>query len=286
MLDGDVDVGQDLGRVSNRLNELVGHTLGLQVEDADPAAVGTHDLGDLPEKPGQSHVIALQVATPDARVLTDENDLTDAALHEVTHLVHDLLWLARVVATTDVGDCAEGTEAVATIRDLYVGGGALDGTQEGALGNAYPRGSAGLDAYAQNVADNLDDTVLVVGVHEGSNLGKLLLQLATIAGGHATAHDDGLLGKASLVHVLGYAKQDSQGLLRCRLEEGTGVDEDDVGVLGTLGLTHAGAQKEGAHAIGIHLVLCTAQGDEVKALVPQRLGGVLAGQVQTFLFGH
>ena len=46
VLHGDVDIGQDLGCVADGGDELVGHSFGLQVEDADPDMLGTDRLSD------------------------------------------------------------------------------------------------------------------------------------------------------------------------------------------------------------------------------------------------
>ncbi len=40
VLHGDIDIGQDLGRIADRLDEFVSHALGLQIEHADPHVGG------------------------------------------------------------------------------------------------------------------------------------------------------------------------------------------------------------------------------------------------------
>ncbi len=93
MLDGDVAIGQHLGCVADVGDELVGHAIGLQGEDADPHMLGDR-LGDGDHElrqVGRTIDLALEIGAPDARVLTDEDDLAHAAGNQVATYGEDAL---------------------------------------------------------------------------------------------------------------------------------------------------------------------------------------------------
>ena len=85
MLHGDIDIGQHLGRIANRLNKLIGHALGLQVEYTDPHVMRTHRLSNGLQQLRQiarralGEVLVGKVGTPDTRVLADQNNLAHTA---------------------------------------------------------------------------------------------------------------------------------------------------------------------------------------------------------------
>ncbi len=241
MLDGDVDVGQHLGRVADGSDELVGHSLGLQVEHAQPRTVGAHDHREAHEQ-ARERVALTQVPAPDARVLADEHELAHALLGKRTDLARDLGERARGVAAADVGDGAEGAEAVAAVGDLDVGARPLDGAQRlrkraraRALGGGHNR------LVAKDFVHDAHDAVLGVGAHEGRDLGELVGELVAVARGHATAHNDGQAAHA-LLGSLGKLERALDALGGGAGKEGAGVDDDGVGLVDLGGLGVAGAQ--------------------------------------------
>ncbi len=265
VLKRDVDVLHDLGRVADGGNELVGQALGLQVQDAHPAVVGTHLLGHLAQQVSKRGR-AGQVAAPDARVLADEDDLAHAALKQVAHLGEDDVLGAREVTPADVGNRAERAEAVAAVRDLHVGEGRLDGAGE-------VRHGLGGVLDAQDVAKHVADLVLAVARDEGSHVGHLPLNLVAVARGDAAGHDD-RAGDAALKLLGHQGQRQLDALFHGAHQEGAGVDDDDVGSVRVIddGQGRIGFD-EGAHAVGIDLVLGASQGDEgdVMGLVLHRM---------------
>ena len=181
MLHGDIDIGQHLGRIANGLDKLVGHALGLQVEYADPHVMRTHRLSNGLQQLRQiarralGEVLVGKVGTPDARVLTDQNDLAHATGDQIAYLGDNALGIARVITTADIRDHAEATEAVTAIGDLDVCDSALDG----ALDLRNIGGNLALDT--QNVIDDRDDAVFLVGLHKGRDLGQLVGQVIAVA---------------------------------------------------------------------------------------------------------
>ncbi len=247
MLERDVDVLHDLGRVADGGDKLVGQALGLQVQDAHPAVVGTHLLGHLAQQVGKRGR-AGQIAAPDARVLADEDDLAHTAFQQVAHLGEDDVLGAREVAAADVGNRAERAEAVAAVRDLHVGESGLDGAGE-------VRHDLGGVFDAQDVAKHVADLVLAVARDEGSHVGHFLLNLVAIARGDAAGHDD-RAGDAALKLLGHQGQRQLDALLHGAHQERAGVDNDDVSGVRVIddGQGRVGLD-EGAHAVGVDLVL-------------------------------
>ena len=181
MLHGNIDIGQHLGRVANGLDKLVGHAFGLQVEYTNPDVMGTYRLSNGLQQLRQiarralGEVLVGKVGTPDARVLTDQNDLAHTTGDQVANLGDNALGITRVITTADIRDHAEAAEAVAAIGDLDVGDSALDG----ALDLRNIGGNLALDA--QRVIDDRHDAIFLVGLHKGRDLGQLVGQVVAIA---------------------------------------------------------------------------------------------------------
>src|SRR5207302_757089 len=62
---------------------------------------------------------------------------------------------------------------------------------------------------------------------------------------------------------LGELEDRVDGLLARSIDEGAGVDDEALGVLGALGERKAGLGEHPEHQLGIHLVLRTAKGREM-----------------------
>jgi hypothetical protein len=260
VLHGDINIGQHLGRIANGLNELIGHALGLQVEHTDPDVLRAHGLGDCAQQLRQiarrtlDDALIRKVGAPDARVLTDQHDLSHTAGNQVAHLGNNAIGIARVITTADIWDHAEATEAVAAIGNLDVGDSALDSALD--LRNI----GGGLTLDTQHAIDDRHDVVLLVGLHKGSDLGQLVRQVVAIARRHATAHDDGT-GANAVLHLIGELERGLDALRRCGGEERACIDNGDIGFLRVeCLLVTCGGQKR-THAIGVNLVLSAPEGD-------------------------
>ena len=230
VLHGDIDIGQHLGRIANRLDELIGHALGLQVEHADPDVVRAHGLGDGTQQLRQiarralGDILVSKVGAPNTRVLADQHDLAHTAGNQVAHLGDNALGITRVIATADVGNHAEAAEAVAAIGNLDVSNGALDSALD--LRNI----GSDLTLDTQHAIDDRHDAVLLVGLHKGRDLGQLVRQVVAIARRHAPAHDDGTRTNAVL-NLVGELERGLDALGRCGGEERACIDDGDIGIL-------------------------------------------------------
>ena len=260
MLDGNIDIGQHLGRIANGLDKLIGHALGLQVEYADPNVMRTHRLGNGLQQLSQiarralGEVLVGKVSAPNARVLTDQNDLAHTTGDQVAHLGDNALGIARVITTADIRDHAEAAEAVATIGNLDVSNGALDSALD--LRNI----GSDLTLDTQHAIDDRHDAVLLVGLHKGSDLGQLVRQVVAIARRHTAAHDDGTRTNAVL-NLVGELERGLDALGRCGGEERACIDDGDIGILWVECLLVARGGQKRTHAVGVNLVLSAPEGD-------------------------
>ena len=260
VLHGDIDIGQNLGRIANRIDKLVGHALGLQIEHADPDVVRAHGLGDGTQQLRQiarralGDILVSKVGAPNTRVLADQHDLAHTAGNQVTHLGDDALGIARMIATANIGDHAEAAEAVAAIGNLDVGDSTLDGTLD--LRDI----GRDLTLDTQHAIDDRHDAVLLVGLHKGSDLGQLVRQVVAIARRHTAAHNDGARTNAVL-NLVGELERGLDALGRCGGEERACIDDGDIGVLRVECLLVARSSQKRTHAVGVDLVLSAPEGD-------------------------
>ena len=218
------------------------------------AADGFHQSRDVAQQAGHAR-LAGKVASPYAGVLADEHDLPDAPGDEMGHLGEDIARGARVVAPADVGDGAEGAVAVAPVGDLDVGRRRLDGARDAGRGAAGGR-------HPEDPAEYPDDRVLLVDGDERGDLGHLLLDVGAVARRDAPGHDDRAPAARSRALL-----QDAEGrldpLLDRRHQKRARVDHDDVRLVGVVDACERAARlDEGAHAVGIYLVLRTSERDE------------------------
>ena len=260
MLHGDIDIGQHLGRIANRLDKLVGHALGLQIEHADPNIVRAHGLSDGTQQLRQiarralGDVLVGKVGAPNTRVLADQHDLAHTAGNQVTHLGDNALGIARMIATANVGDHAEAAKTIAAIGDLDVGNSALDGTLD-------LRDIGGnLALHTQYAIDDRDDTVFLIGLHKGRDLGKLVGQVIAVTRRHATTHDDGA-GANAVLHLVSELERGLDALGRRRGKKRARVDDSDIGILRIECFLVARSGQQRTHAVGIDLVLGAAKRD-------------------------
>ena len=226
MLNGDIDIGQNLRRIADGRDELVRHPFGLQVENANPYALRTHRARNGNKQLGKvvrPLPFLRKVFAPDTRILADEHDLANAGIDKVSNLREDALGRTRMVAAADIGNGAEAAEPVAAVGNLHVRDGPLNGALD--IGNE----SGGRATYAQKAIDNGNDAVLFIRAHEGGNLGQLAREVVTVTGGYAAAHDDGNRTNA-VRNLLGQRERRLDALLRCRGQKGAGVNDGEVGL--------------------------------------------------------
>ena len=108
-----------------------------------------------------------------------------------------------------------------------------------------------------NVLDSLDDLVDRADAENGIDLGKFLENRLAVALGHAARDDDAL--EAFVLLEPGNIENIVDSFLFCRLDEGAGVDDDDIS-LGLVGRDLvARVEKVMKHNLGVELIFRTAE---------------------------
>ena len=117
-----------------------------------------------------------------------------------------------------------------------------------------------LTLHPKKPVHNGDDPVLLVGPHEGRDLGELSREVRAVARRHAAAHDDGHRTGAR-GGLLGQLNRGLDALGGGGGEERACVHEHEVGACRGVHLLIATRVQKRAHAVGVHLVLGAAEGD-------------------------
>ena len=108
-----------------------------------------------------------------------------------------------------------------------------------------------------NVLDRLNDLVNRAYTKNGIDLGEFLEDCLTVALGHTTRDDDAL--EALVFLEPRNIKDIVDGFLFCRLDEGAGVDDDNIG-FGLVGRDLISRlEKVVKHYLGVKLIFRTAE---------------------------
>lgn len=294
VLEGEVEVGHDLGCGGEHVDEAGPHLGGLEVAHAHP--LDAVDLGELGQQGLQQPDVA-QVLAVRGVVLGDEHDLLDALLGQPARLVQHVRGAARDEGAAEGRDGAEGATAVAARGQLHGGDGRAvqaaaqwrtrpGGRSEAvrkvdggvprerdlgsrllALGRAdrqqlapVARGVRGVDAAVQDGLEAVGDVRVVVEAEHAVGLGQRLGELLAVPLGHAADRDDGL-GSAVTLEVIGFQER-VDGVLLGGFDEATGVDDRDVRFLGVLDELPAVRLQAACELLRVHLVTGAAKSDE------------------------
>ncbi len=294
VLEGQVEVGGDLGGGGQDVDQARAHLGRLEVAHPDP--LDAVDLGQLRQQGLQQADVA-EVLAVGGVVLGDQHDLLHALLRQPAGLVQDVAGAAGDEGAAEGGDGAEGAAPVAARGELDRGdrgpvqtaaqrrtgaGGGRDALRE--VGRAVPgqrdgrgrllafggadrqqlapvaRGVGGVDAAGQDGLQAVRDVRVVVESEDAVGFGQRLGQFLAVSLGHAAHRHDGL-GSAVALEVVGL-QQRVDGVLLGGLHEATGVDHGDVGVRGVLDELPAVRLQTACELLGIHLVTSAAESDE------------------------
>jgi len=279
VLQGHVDVTGDFRAFGDGLNEVITPVGGVGIEETDPKVAsdfieGADEggegfaFGGVDAAAGLWPVLGPFVHSEIGGVLGDQVDLFDSGCDEVARFFDDGFLSAASVATANLGDDAEGAGVIAAFSDLDVG--------EVFWGEAEPRGVVIGDVFGlagdevflhlgshEALNDGGDGGDLVEadeGVDVGHEAGKFLGE----ALGEATGDDDFLffaLGSALLARIDGVVNG-ANGFLLGHVDEGTGVDDENVGEFGFRGHGHTGLLEVTDHDFGVDEIFGAAEGDE------------------------
>ena len=283
VLEGDVDVFGDLLAGGDGLDEFVGPMGGVGVEEADPEFA--FDRVEFAEEGGEGFAAggvdagggfgSLAAALPAVHaevggVLGDEVEFLHAGFDEGACFADDGLLGTGAVLAADFRDDAERAGVVAAFRDLHVGhvtrgeseaGGGVVGDEDRLLCDRIEGVFA--EGAVEDLADDGGDLGDLVEADEGVDFGEETGEVFLKALGEAAGDEDLLLltGGVCLSGVDG-VDDGGDGLVLGDVDEGAGVDDEDVGEVRFRGHDHAFLLEVADHDFGIDEILGAAEGDE------------------------
>ena len=109
----------------------------------------------------------------------------------------------------------------------------------------------------QKGATDLSDPLVFSRRDEGVDLGNLVAKLLPVSLDEASGGHDAGVGR-----LAGDFQEGVDRFFPGRFDESTGVDQDDVGVVGTFGRDETFEAKTGQESLGVDEVLRTAETDQ------------------------
>jgi hypothetical protein len=279
VLQGHVDVASHFWAFGDGLNEVVAPVGRMGVEEADPEVA--FDFVESPNECGEGFAFGRVDATAGfgavfgplvhaevGGVLGDEIDFLDSGSDEVARFFDDGFLGATAVAAADLRDDAEGAGMVAAFRNFDVSevfGGEAE-ARGVVVGDVFglPSDEVFLSLRSHEALDDGGNGGDLVEADEGVDVGHEAGKVLSEALGKATGDDDFLffaLGSAFLAGVDGIV-DGANGLLLGHVNEGAGVDDEDVGEFGFRGHGHARLLEVTDHDFGIDEVFSAAKRDE------------------------
>ncbi len=273
MLDGEVEVGQDVPRAGHNLQQLVGDVVVETIEEAHPEVA--LQAVQRAQQGGERRAVA-EVFAVGRDVLRHQVELTRAGREQGTSLPQQGLGGAAAQMPAELRDGAEGTGVVAPLGDFHIGEG---WPREAERGHRFVEGARGQprrDGHRHGAArgqggQDLGQVVELIHAQEGVHLRKGLGHPPAVALGHAARDDHGLAGAVGLVGAGG--EDVLRGLGAGGLDEGAGVHEDDVGAVGRRRERVTGLQQRARHHLAVGQVLGAAERDHPDGF--QSHGGTL-----------
>ena len=259
MLDGDVQVLDDLGLLGDGVDQVLGDLVRVQVVEPDPVEV---QLAQLPQERRQL-VLPAQVRTVPGDVLGDHQQLLHPGVRQLLRLLQQSHHGAAAVLAPEGGDHAVGAVVVASLGDAEVGipggrgqdplpilGGGVDVAQ---VAGPQARGT-------HHLVNGITDVAVAAGAQDAVHLRQFVQHVLLVPLGHAAGDQDlfHLAGALQLRHLQDVV----DGLLAGGLQEAAGVHHHHIGTL-RLGLDGVAGGLDGRHhLLAVHLVLGAAQGDK------------------------
>ena len=116
MLDGDIQVFDDLGLRGDDVDHLLGDLV--RVEVVEPYPVDALDFTQAPQQLGQQVVVTLQVQAVAADILGHDDQLLDAVGSQLPGLVEHVVQLPAAVAAPEGRNHAVGAVVVTALGDF------------------------------------------------------------------------------------------------------------------------------------------------------------------------
>ena len=276
VLEGDVDVFDDFVAGGEGVDEFSAPVGGVGVEDADPEVAG--DGVEFAQEAGEGFAaggvdtagfggaVGPFVHAVVGGVLGDEVEFFHSGGDEGAGFAEDVGLGAAAVAAADAGDGAVGAGVVAAFGDFEVGGVrggeevagvAVVGEVGGDGGGVGFFGAAGEEVFGDggDAADEVDADEAVDFREAGD-------EVAGVALGEAAGDEEFLVGgDGALLPGAAGGDDGVDGFLLGGVDEGAGVDDEEVGLLGG-GAGVAGGEEVAKHDFGVDEVFGAAEGDD------------------------
>ncbi|MPN57621.1 hypothetical protein SDC9_205315 [bioreactor metagenome] len=123
MLQGNIQVMDDLWLAGHDLNEMIGHITGVCIEQAYPGDL--RDPGQHGFKQGGKPIFHAQIVAIISGVLGNEVDLFNAPALKLLGIADHQIWCTADQGTFNERNGAKSAGAAATIGDLQIGAGTL-----------------------------------------------------------------------------------------------------------------------------------------------------------------
>ena len=124
MLQGNIQIGQNLFVAGHRIDQLVGHVARISIHQAYPGNIGRRANNFIEEL--TQPILQTQIMTVVGRILSNEDDLLNASGLQPDHFLDNGRQGAADVGAFDLGNGAKGARAAAAIGNLEVSADPLD----------------------------------------------------------------------------------------------------------------------------------------------------------------
>jgi hypothetical protein len=253
-LEGQMEHRGHLFAPGHGLEELLGGVFGVGCHEADEKI--TWDGVDRLQQVGEVHGL-FQVLAVGVDVLTQQGDVLIALLHQLADLGQNVLWIPGTLTAPDVGDNAVGTEVVAAVHNGHPGFNLVLAHYRNPFGDGTglllhgedpaPLGEQGVDHLREFPQRLGAEDQIHVAVRFPQLLGRVRLL------GHAPAQADKLLWVPPL--YVDQGAHIAENPLFGVFPDGTGVDNDDCGLLLAGGEAVAHLGQPAPEPFGVGLVL-------------------------------
>ena len=257
VLQGQIDVFDDLVLACHHVDQLVRHAVGIAVENADPAEAV--DFAQLLEQLRELRR-AVQILSVAGGVLSDDVELFHALRGKLTRFLEYILHRAAAEPAADQRNRAVGAAIVAALRDLEISGVGGSGLHSAAAERKLQFVGEKLHLVAcKRFEHDVGDFIVRADADGGVDLIELLGDLVLIALGKA-ARDDNRLD-FSLAFEITQLQNLVNALLLGGFDKAAGVHDHRVRLFGVADKLKAAFLECIEKHFGVNLIFGAAEGN-------------------------
>ncbi len=265
VLDGDIQIFDDLIVLRDLVDQLVVELIGVEVVEPDP--LDALDLRKLLTELRKA-AFPVEIGAVARNVLRDDDELPDAVGGKLPCLRDDVFEPSRAVVPPDVGDRAEGAEVVAALRDAQVSPARPGGHDAGDLlhGGVFIAEEA-CAAPREHRVGGAHDVPEAPDAEHGVDLRQLLQDRILVALAQ-TARDDQTAQPALLLE-LRHLQNVVDGLALRGVDEAAGIHDREIRPLRLGHQREAGLVEKVEHLLAVDQILGAAKRDHGKGFLHQ-----------------